>query len=234
MSRLDVYLRSIKQLGALGAVLTSGQAVTLRFPTGDRHATQITAHDQLVSLVREIAPPAALEQIDRGRPASFELEASGGRWAIQVVPRPGAWHVAIDPIDPSPSSSSSSSSSSSPSSGGAAGPPVRPTPRPGTMGPGAGEASEMANERGPAGVHTTSGGSALLDHLTAGGRAVYASDIYLNAGVPAFQRIGGELAATADRAVIDGDTLARELGQVAPSEARSAWAERGLAVFAYG
>jgi len=114
MSRLDVYLRSIKQLGALGAVLTSGQAVTLRFPTGDRHATQITAHDQLVSLVREIAPPVVVEQIDRARPASFELEASGGRWSIQVVPRPGAWHVAIDPIEapaaPPP------------------GPPMRPTP----------------------------------------------------------------------------------------------------------
>jgi hypothetical protein len=59
-------------------------------------------------------------------------------------------------------------------------------------------------------------------------------DVYLSAGAPAFLRIGGELAATADRAPIDGDTLARELGQVAPSEARGAWAERGLAVFAYG
>ncbi|HEX3481314.1 MAG TPA: ATPase, T2SS/T4P/T4SS family [Kofleriaceae bacterium] len=224
MSRLDVYLRSIKQLGALGAVLTSGQAVTLRFPTGDRHATQITAHDQLVSLVREIAPPAVLDQIDRARPASFELEAGGGRWAIQVVPRPGAWHVAIDPVEgeaaPPP------------------GPPMRPAPRPATVAPGGGEASEMAIERGqyaaPAGGHTTSGGSALLDHLTAGGRAAHASDIYLNAGAPAFQRIGGELTATADRAPIDGDTLARELGLVAPNEARSAWAERGLAVFAYG
>ncbi len=224
MSRLDVYLRSIKQLGALGAVLTSGQAVTLRFPTGDRHATQITAHDQLVSLVREIAPPAVLEQIDRARPASFELEASGGRWAIQVVPRPGAWHVAIDPVDPSSPPSPSPPSLASPAAAPPPGPPVRPAPRSATVAPGADEASG----------HTTSGGSALLDHLTAGGRAAYASDIYLNAGAPAFQRIGGELAATADRALIDGDTLARELGQVAPNEARTAWAERGLAVFAYG
>jgi twitching motility protein PilT len=214
MSRIDVYLRSIKQLGAQGAVLTSGQAVTLRFPTGDRHATQITAHDQLVSLVHEIAPPSVLDQIDRARPASFELEAGGGRWSIQVVPRPGAWHVAIDPVE----------GAGSPPPG----PPARPAPRPATVAPGGGEASE------PAGGHAISGGSALLDHLTAGGRAVYASDIYLNAGAPAFQRIGGELTATADRAPIDGDTLARELGQVAPPEARSAWAERGLAVFAYG
>jgi twitching motility protein PilT len=226
MSRLDVYLRSIRQLGAQGAVLTSGQAVTLRFPTGDRHATQITAHDQLVSLVREIAPPAVLEQIDRGRPASFELEASGARWSIQITPRPGAWHVSIDPIELLAAPPAAPPS-----------PPVRPTPRPATVVPGAGEAGEMAIERGqyasPAGG-TTSGGSALLDHLTGGGRAAYASDIYLNAGSPAFQRIGGELAATADRAPIDGDTLARELGLVAPTEARSAWAERGVAVFAYG
>jgi twitching motility protein PilT len=227
MSRLDVYLRSIKQLGALGAVLTSGQAVTLRFPTGDRHATQITAHDQLVSLVREIAPPAVLEQIDRARPASFELEAGGGRWSIEVVPRPGAWQVAIDPVE-------GVASPSAPQTAPPPSPPLRPPLRPATVAPGGGEASEMAVERSPYGGHTTSGGSALLDHLTAGGRAAYASDIYLNAGAPAFQRIGGELTATADRALIDGDTLARELGQVAPTAARSAWADRGLAVFAYG
>ena len=30
---IDVYLRSIERFGAAGAILTSGQAVTLRFPT---------------------------------------------------------------------------------------------------------------------------------------------------------------------------------------------------------
>nr|MBA2541340.1 hypothetical protein [Deltaproteobacteria bacterium] len=71
MSKLDVYLRSIEKFGATGAVLTSNQAVMLRFPSGDRHATQVTPHDQLVILVREVAPPAALDQIDRQRPAQF-------------------------------------------------------------------------------------------------------------------------------------------------------------------
>ena len=55
MARIDVYVRSIRQLGARGAVLTSGQAVTLRFPTGDRHATQITGHEQLIALAPEPA-----------------------------------------------------------------------------------------------------------------------------------------------------------------------------------
>lgn len=222
MGRIDVYLRSIRQLGAQGAVLSSGQAVTLRFPTGERHATQITSHDQLVALVREVAPPAALDQLDRGRPAMFEIEAGAARWSIQVAPRPGAWQVAIDPAEPQVSTVAAA--------------PARPAPRLATAPVAPGDALDLAIERGQystAGQAAT-GGSALLDHLTAGARAAGASDIYLSAGSPAFQRIAGELAATADRAPIDGDALARELGLVAPNEARGAWAERGVAVFAYG
>jgi twitching motility protein PilT len=226
MPRLDVYLRSIRQLGAQGAVLTSGQAVTLRFPTGDRHATQITSHDQLVALVREVAPPPALEQVDRSRPAKFEIEAIGGRWTINVVPKPGVWHVAIDPVDgsqpvPTPPQPAPT-------------PPARPPLRASTS-PAA--ELEMAIERGQYGTTpatVASGGSALLDQLTAAARAAHASDLYLGTGAPAFQRVGGELAATADRTPIDGDILAREVGLVAPVDVRAAWTERGLAVFAYG
>jgi twitching motility protein PilT len=222
MAKLDVYLRSIKQLGAQGAVLTSGQAVTLRFPTGDRHATQITSHDQLVGLVREIAPAGALDQLDKTRPVKFDVEANGARWSINVLPKPGAWHVAIEPFEPP-----------APPPVPAAGRPVRAQPPPSPA-----EATELPIERGqygaPAAVMTTTSGSILLDQLTASARAAYASDVYLSAGSPAFQRVGGELAATADRAPIDGDTLRRELGLIAPNEARTAWAERGLAVFAYG
>ena len=223
MAKLDVYLRSIRQLGAQGAVLTSGQAVTLRFPTGDRHATQITSHEQLVGLVREVAPAAALEQLDKTRMVKFEIEAHGGHWSISVAPKPGIWHVAIDPLEAAAVSS----------------PPARPSRAPTATA--SGDASEVAIERGPYGPFgssamaiTTASGSILLDQLTAAARAAYASDLYLSAGATAFQRVGGELAATADRAPIDGETLSRELGAVAPSAARIAWTERGVAVFAYG
>ena len=86
MSKLDVYLRSIEQFGAAGAMLTSGQAVTLRFPTGDRHATQVTPHDQLVVLVREVAPPAALDQIDKQPPG--DVRARLERHALRAERRP--------------------------------------------------------------------------------------------------------------------------------------------------
>jgi len=236
MARIDVYVRSIRQLGAQGAVLISGQAVTLRFPTGDRHATQITGHDQLVALVREIAPPPALEQLDRGRAASFEVEVGNARWSIQVSPRPGSWHVAIGPAEPV------AAAAPAPAQAPAAPPPLpptlsaRPSVRAATTAPSAAD-SEMAIERGQyaaSAIGPTTNGSALLDQLTASARAAGATDIYLGAGSPAFQRISGDLAATADRSPVDGDTLARELGLVAPGEARAAWTERGQAVFTYG
>lgn len=97
MGRIDVYLRSIERFGAAGALLASGQSVTLKFPTGDRHATQVTPHDQLVALVREVAPPAALDQIDRARPAKFEIDSNGIRYTITVAPRANNWQVGIEP-----------------------------------------------------------------------------------------------------------------------------------------
>src|SRR3569623_414183 len=96
MARIDVYLRSIERFGAAGAILTSGQAVTLRFPTGDRHATQVTHH---VALVREIAPPIALDMIDRGQSSSFDIDSGGTSYTLTVNPSRGSWQVMIEPAN---------------------------------------------------------------------------------------------------------------------------------------
>jgi len=220
MSKLDVYLRSIEKFGASGAILTSGQAVTLRFPTGDRNATQVVPHDQLVPMVREIAPPAALDAVDRQQPARFQIESGGLRYTIGVTPRPGAWQVTIE--------------------GGAApaatATPARGVPRAASAPIDAG--GEMEIERGqydvapePSALVTTSG-SAFLDQLTTQARSARATDIFLSAGSPPHVRIAGETQA-AERASIEGDVLSRELGVVAPADARAAWIDGGPATFAY-
>ena len=216
MPRIDVYFRSIERFGATGAILSSGQSIMLRFPTGDRHATQVTAHDQLVIMVREVAPPAALDEIDRSKPARFEMDSQGHRYAISVVPRAGAWQVSIEPAAPSAP---------------AAAPPASPrTQSKSGM-------SDMTIERGqydPTPVPKATSGSAMLDKLVGAARTARASDIYLATGAAAFVRVGGKLTASTERAPIDGDQLSRELGVVAPPAARAAWADRGCAVFAYG
>ena len=220
MSKLDVYLRSIEKFGAAGAVLTSGQPVTLRFPGGDRNATQVTPHDQLVMLVREVAPPAALDQIDAQRPARFEVDSLGIRYSLTVQPRPGAWQVAIDPAPAQ-----------------AAAPPSRPTPVPRAATPAPVADGDMLIERGQydggAASVTTASGSTFLDQLTTQARGSRATDIFLAAGSPPILRAAGQLSAASDRPT-DSDLLSRELGIVAPAEARAAWTEVGAATFAYG
>ncbi len=226
MTKLDVYLRSIERFGAAGAILNSNQPVTLRFPTGDRSATQVTPHDQLVILVREVAPPAALDVIDKQRPARFEVESEGRRYAISVSPKPGVWSVGIDPVlAPAPAA--------------AAVPPPQAATRPAAprSAPSGGDALDMAIERGQydagtAPVTVTSSGSTFLDQLTTTARGSRATDIYLHAGVPPLVRAGGEL--TTAGSAIDGDQLSREVGIVASPEARAAWQEHRIATFAYG
>ncbi len=215
MSKLDPYLRSIERFAATGAVLASGQAIVLRFPTGDRAATQVTPHDQLVVMIREVAPPAAYDAIERNQPARFEVESSGTRYGIAVTPRPGAWQITIE----------------GPATAPASGPVVASPPPLG---------GDMEIERGQYDLAPSAGlapaiasGSALLDGLTRSARGARATDLYLASGSRPQQRVNGELAAVG--AVLDGATLSLELGVIAPTAARAAWTEgSGSAVFTYG
>ena len=226
MSKLDVYLRSIERFGATGAVLTSGQAVTMRFPTGDRNATQVTPHDQVVIMVREIAPPAALDAIDKQRPAKFDIESQGTRYSISVQPRPGAWQVEIA-LGQAPAPSP---------------PPTTVPPRQPSRAPTPPiDAGDMMIERGqydmPADAATappTTSGSGFLDALTQHARAVRATDIYLSAGSSPLVRTGAEVAPAHERGVVDAEQLSREVGIVAPPAARNAWLDGAPATFAYG
>jgi twitching motility protein PilT len=228
MSKLDVYLRSIEKFGATGAVLTSNQPVVMRFPQGDRHATQVTPHDQLVIMIREVAPPAALDAIDRQRPAQFAIDSAGTRYLLSVTPRQGAWQVAIDLGTQVPNPLGTQvPNSAAPERAAPASAPSRSAP--------AAPAGELLIERGqydaPADARPTASGSTVLDELTRAARGARASDIYLAAGAPPLARSGGELSAIG--AAIDGDTLSREVGVVAPAIARGLWSEGNAATFAY-
>jgi twitching motility protein PilT len=230
MAKIDVYLRSIERFGAAGAVLTSGQAVTLRFPTGDRNATQVTQHDQLIAIVREVASPPALALIDSQRPAKFEIESAGTRYTLSVTPKPGVWQVLIEgpatAAAPTPAAAVAQPTTQVP----------RQQPRAATAPTVADSGAEMAIERGQyaeAPARPTSG-SALLDQWTNAARAVRATDVYLATGAPPAARVAGDLQALGERAPLDAETISRELGVIAPAAARAAWTERGVATFTYG
>jgi len=218
MAKIDPYLRSIEKFGAAGAVLTSGQPITLKFPAGDRNATQVVAHDQLVQMIREIAPPQAIDQVDGGRPSRFDYESNGVRYTVTVQPKPGVWQVVID---------------------GAAAPAAVPTPVRRAQSAPVDTGGDLAIERGQyaddaAAAAPAGSGSTVLDAITQAARGARASDVVLATGAAPMIRANGKLEAVADRGALDAETLSRELGTVAPAEARSAWSEQGSATFTYG
>lgn len=227
MARIDVYLRSIERFGALGAVLASGQSVALRFPTGDRHATQITSHDQIVTMVREIAPPPVLDLIDRGRPAKFQHLSAGSTFAIAVTPKQGAWSIAIDRIQPGDAAAAAEAEAAGPGGKTA-------TLAPPIAGP-AGGSSQMtilptAYDHKPA----TAAGPVVFEELIATARTAGASDAYFMANAMPLIRVGGEMQPLPDRsAPLDAEALDKALGAIAPAEARAQWHDRGDTVFAH-
>lgn len=227
MAKLDAYLRSIEKFGAAGAVLTSGQAVTLKFPTGDRNATQVTPHDLLVGMVRELASPTALDAIDANRPARFDIDSEGHRYTVSVAPRPGAWQVTITAAASGPAAAVAMAQTQVVAT-------FRATPPAGVQT--VADAGDMAIERGqyaeaPVAEATTSG-STTLDQLTRAARQARATDIYVAAGAQPVHRVGGELV-QGGAAAMDAESISRELGIVATAEARAAWSEHGAGMFAY-
>jgi twitching motility protein PilT len=225
MAKIDPYLRSIEKFGAAGAVLTSGQPITLKFPAGDRNATQVVGHDQLVQMVREIASPQALDLIDGSRPARFEYESNGARYLVTVAPKPGVWQVVID---------------GAPAAAAAPPPAAARSPRAQSAPTAAADTGDLAIERGQyaddAGAATAAAGSGspVLDAITHAARGARASDVVIATGAAPLVRANGKLEALADRGVLDAETVSRELGTVAPAEARGGWADRGSATFTYG
>ncbi len=96
MASIDVYLRSMVRFGASGIVLKSGANVALRFPTGDRHATQTTPHAQLQQMVGAAADDGARRKIVGGTAARFAYPFEGQEYQVDVDPSGDAWTVTIE------------------------------------------------------------------------------------------------------------------------------------------
>jgi twitching motility protein PilT len=242
MPKIDAYLRSIERFGATGALLSSGQSITLRFPTGDRHATQVTPHELLVAMIREVAPPAAWSTLESQRGASFALESGGNHFALTVVPTAGQWQVSIEGSSGADVAISEghgtdrSADRDAPASARSRAPAAkRPAAAPALEIDNLAELSaSLAIERTPYDddVVAAGSGSQLLDQLMNWARTKGASDLVLAAGAPAMARVAGGWVIASEQKPIDGDVLAREIGVISPPAARASWAERGEGSFA--
>jgi len=95
MAQIEQLLQALAKFGAQAALLTSGEKVQFRFPTGNRFAAQTTPHPGLVSLVEEILPPGVT--IDPRGTTAFLYDSGGVPVSVRVKAGPEAWQVAIEP-----------------------------------------------------------------------------------------------------------------------------------------
>lgn len=211
MPRIDAYLRSIEKLNALGAVITSGQPIVLRLADGDRNATQMVPHEQLVAMVREIAPPPAVDAVDAGRPARFEFDGGTQRYRFEVSPAPGRWTVTIAAVTASAGAPSRAPAEAPPDAAGL----------------------ELQIERTNYDLDDDVGALAPtgFDAAASAARRAGASDVFLFGGQPPMARIGGALQPIGDRPV-DADSLESDLSAIVSTELRARWHEQGAVVFA--
>ncbi len=235
MARIDGYLRSIEKFGAAGAVLASGEAVTLRFAGGDRQATQVTPHDQLVAMVREVASIEALALLDGGRPTTFEFVSAGVAYAAQVSPKAGAWTVVLVPVASTAAGTATTmATSSAPTYTAGSPPPMARAATPAPVALDTADGMEIERSQYDDSPESTTSGSTLLDELFAAARAARASDLYLAADAVPMLRVAGELVPMRDRGVLDADRLERELGILAPAEQRDGAVTGMPSAFVYG
>jgi twitching motility protein PilT len=237
MARIDLYLRSMERFGATGVVLQSEQNVKLRFPTGDRHATQTVPHRALVELIHEIAGREARVSIGAGRAADFDYESEGKRYRVAVTPVGTDWTVEVSPAPaaaPEPESIPIERTSYEPVTDPV---PVQDLPIERTRyddpGPGLAAASAPPPRPAPTPSIAAPPSDRQIDRMLVQMKELGASDLHLTTGSPPYLRLHGEIEALDGYGVLGDEQLLKELMAIAPDDNRQEFADKNDTDFAY-
>jgi len=225
VAKIDVYLASLQRFGARGVVLASGANVTLRFPTGDRFASQSTPHPDLVALVEEIAPPAVTAGARAGQKATFKYPFQGKPFVVVVEPKPNAWRVSIEPAGeaaPAPAARPPLAAAPSPVAPPEPTQPTEPIPPPPV-------ARAHEPSRPTPHVQVATAIERLLVKMT----EIGASDLHLSTGSPPNVRVHGEVKALEGHPVYTAEALMADLVQITPEKNRREFDERNDTDFAH-
>src|ERR1043166_6668468 len=105
MAQLDRLLAVMA--GNKTGVLTLEEGTPVQYlATGTGDARPVTrtplTGPQIVSLLREVAPPESAKHIENGAPAAFTYVSTEGVFSTQAVVRDGRWCVRIGATEPPP------------------------------------------------------------------------------------------------------------------------------------
>jgi len=191
--------------------LASGQAVTFKFPQGDRRANKALDHATIARLVQEVAPPDAIQQLRTAGEARFVHAADGGVNVTVAVQAsgPGAWRVVITPGGAAPAPAPMAR----PAPAEVEAIPIEPAPEPAPRAPRPPTAAASAPvELAP--------GEPRINRYLRMMKQVDASDLHLSSNVVPMARIHGEMKPLEDRPPFRPDELRELLLEIAPEKNR--------------
>ncbi len=240
MSRIDNYLQSMDRFKATGLVLSSGSNVVLKFPAGDRAATQTTTHAQVRELIREIAPAKSMSEIERGSMASFSYQGASSNYDVSVLPKGAIWKVMV-----SPASAAAAGSVDAPlevERSPLAGLAESSAPRQYTPPPAESFQTPKKSERsldsqvaigisGKQGISREESGwiDRILRHMMEAG----ASDVHLSSASIPYWRVDGNIERIPWESEMDPDFLEKQIESISPKENWQEFCQRNDTDFAY-
>jgi twitching motility protein PilT len=242
MAQLDRFLAVMVSNNADSILLVEGDVATLLKDGVARPITrQALTPQQLLLLLREIAPAAAAEELAGGTAATFEYATNDRTFAVRTARPGGRWHASITLTDPSAASRNGGMSAGRVAGNGEFGETADAVPdvaegadggpRPAEPAPAAGPRGRMtqartAEERADAALADMQD---LLRVLVDKG----ASDLHLRSGEPPVLRIHGEVVRLGDHAPLDNDTMEAMMRSIMNGRNRQDFADSNDADFAY-
>ena len=240
MASLDKFLMALGTAPPTILVLYEGVVAELRFDGGTRPITrQPLSAEQIVSLLREIAPAEMQGAVLQGGPARFPYAGNGipvdcsiqrdaeGRVVAQIHP---AEIVASAPAAAfAPTASPALVSPAAPAVPNAPVPAVAPAPEPSLS---LVAALVLPTPRQPAVVASENGLSSVLEALLRTLASQKGSDLHLRVGEPPIIRRDGELVRVSGAAPLDADQLEQMLLASMPEMNREEFRNRNDTDFA--
>jgi twitching motility protein PilT len=98
MKQVDKLVAHLVRFAADAVIATSGAPVVVRSTGGDKTSNQVLDHAAIVTLVREVLPPACEAELRSGATVRFVYAGSpSGVATLEVTPGATAWRVKILP-----------------------------------------------------------------------------------------------------------------------------------------
>ena len=199
MKRIDFYVQHLLRHNAREVVLSSGQAVLFRFPTGERSSNTPIDHQQVAQLVQEAAPPDAVSQLRTTGKATFGYTAENGTEVVVAIKAngPRLWAVTLSP-------------------GSGASPPASPPARAPAAAPASPEAAAPSPGQAPAAAVHLQPGEPKINRWLRLMVQLEASDLHLSTGVVPMARVHGEMMPIEERGPLTEAELEPILQEIMP------------------